>query len=446
MKYKALWLIASCLFLGGGSLTASPDDEFDPENPAEPSAIDFCRVTVSATPEEGAYVSGGGKYTVNGSGSVYISTNARNDENFTYNFLYWTMNGQRTSYSQSFWFTPTKGNFEFVAHYLKTDTPFEPENPEEPSTTTVKRKYHLYLTTNMEGACSFNMASGNKVQEQSQFYVEAYTNAEYQFEAWKLNGETICTDPWLWFTMPSADTTLEAVFSEIPFDPENPMDPGSQGGNIDNSSRKFINLTIGSGVTSIDKTRIVINEQKTLGYDNGADAAKFISTTAACQLYSLDGEGTLYSINERPKGDGKVLLGIMAKTACSLTIVATRLDCTAYLVDKLTGDRHDLALGGYTFTTEAGTYDDRFYILLGSESGLLGDVNSDGKVTPADAIMILYHYFGVVQNEFNINVADVNGDTRISPADAIEALYIYFGASGNSRAIRPAQEDVREPE
>ena len=80
--------------------------------------------------------------------------------------------------------------------------------------------------------------------------------------------------------------------------------------------------------------------------------------------------------------------------------------------------------------------------------GLLGDVNSDGKVTPADAIMILYHYFGVAQTGFNESVADVNGDKKISPADAIEALYIYFGSSsgGNARATRPATVSCREPE
>ena len=62
-------------------------------------------------------------------------------------------------------------------------------------------------------------------------------------------------------------------------------------------------------------------------------------------------------------------------------------------------------------------------------SGLLGDVNGDGSVTPADAIMILYHYFGVTQNGFILAAADLNDDHAITPADAIEALYIYFRAS-----------------
>ncbi len=70
------------------------------------------------------------------------------------------------------------------------------------------------------------------------------------------------------------------------------------------------------------------------------------------------------------------------------------------------------------------------------EDYTLGDVNGDGNVTPSDAIMILYHYFDVEQNGFNVKAADINGDNSVTPADAIEALYIYFGSgSSNARMI-----------
>lgn len=88
----------------------------------------------------------------------------------------------------------------------------------------------------------------------------------------------------------------------------------------------------------------------------------------------------------------------------------------------------------------------------------IGDVNGDFRITPADAIMILYHYFGVDQNGFIEDAADTNRDNNISPADAIEALYAYFlyggypilGSSGSglpskSRATRPIQEEDEAP-
>ena len=76
-----------------------------------------------------------------------------------------------------------------------------------------------------------------------------------------------------------------------------------------------------------------------------------------------------------------------------------------------------------------------------------GDTNGDNSVTPADAIMILYYYFGVDQTGFNVKAADLNKDGAITPADAIETLYKYFNAgSNNARAARPAAEEVRDPE
>ena len=82
---------------------------------------------------------------------------------------------------------------------------------------------------------------------------------------------------------------------------------------------------------------------------------------------------------------------------------------------------------------------------------LLGDVNASGDVSPADAIMILYHYFGVQQTTFIKAAADLNSDATISPADAIEALYRYFGVGTSSpdaraRATRPKEDTGQEPE
>ena len=435
MCVRILWLIVGCLFLGGGSLTATtlaPDDDYDPTNPAEPQSVNICRIKVSADPAEGAYVSGSGKYDANG-GSVYISTSANNTVDYTYTFLYWTLNGEQTSYSQSFWFTPVKGTFNFVAHYQKSEVEFDPANPTEPSSGNISRKYYLYLTSNLEGACSFNMASGNKVKEQTQLYIEAYPNPDYQFEGWKKDGQVISTNRYLYFTMPSANTTLEACFSEIPFDPENPQEPSGPSGDVDNSTRKIINVAIGSGNTVIDKTRIVINEEKTLGYDTGADAAKFISNDADYQIYSLDGDNTKYSINERPEADGVIPLGILVKNAGSGTISATRLDCSAYLIDNEKGITHDLAVGGYTFNSSAGAFDSRFTIDL-SPNFVKGDANGDGKVDITDAKCIVNYLVGKPNTSFLSVAADANCDGVVDIADAVCIVNFVVG---NISALAP---------
>lgn len=71
---------------------------------------------------------------------------------------------------------------------------------------------------------------------------------------------------------------------------------------------------------------------------------------------------------------------------------------------------------------------------------ILGDANGDNSVTPADAIMTLYHYFNVKQSGFDENAADINGDLKISPADAVKALYTYFiGGKSQARSRQAAE-------
>ena len=360
MRVKKILLAISCLLLGGSLSVVAQDDNYDPQNPEEPSAVDICRIKVSADPAEGAYVSGGGKYKVNGN-SIWISTSARNTEDYTYTFKYWTVNGVQTSYSEYFEYYPTKGDFEFVAHYEKAEVVFDPDNPTEPSSANAKRKYFLYLTPSIEGACSFNMASGEKIKEETQLDIATYPNNNYKFEGWKLNGQIISTSSYLSFKMPSANTTLEACYSEIPFDPENPIEPSSQGGNVDNSTRKIVELTIGDDNGVVDKTRIAFNEKRSLDYEAGCDASKFISNTANFQIYSIS-DDVKYSVNERPFDNGEVAIGIIVKNAGSVTIAANKMEYSAVLIDKGLSVQHDLSDGGYTFTSEAGTFNDRFYI------------------------------------------------------------------------------------
>ena len=428
MISRIQWLLTCCLFLIGGNLSAfaDPDDDFNPENPADPQVIDYCWLKVSADPEEGAYVSGEGKYRVNGS-QVYISTSARNTEEYTYKFLYWTLNGEITSYSQYFYYTLTKGKYEFIAHYDKQEVVFNPDNPLDPTLPDIKRKYRLYLTSNIEGCCTFNMASGNKVEENKSIYLSVnYQNSIYQFEGWKLDGNIISTDASMNYTMPSANTTLEACFSEIPFDPDNPMDPSSNSQNVDNTTRLLLDIHIGTAEANVDKTRIVFNEAMSLDFDDTVDATKMVSTSAVYQIYTLDADGNKYSINERPKDDGIVPLVVWLKNSGTAYISASRLDCSVTLVDKLLNKTHDLALGKYQFTADAGTTEGRFFIKL-TQSYIPGDANGDGVVDVADVVAVVNKILGKASDNFNEAAANINGDDAIDVADVVGIVNIILG-------------------
>ena len=254
-------------------------------------------------------------------------------------------------------------------------------------------------------------------------------NLDYQFDGWKLNGQIISCDPYLYFTMPGEDTTLEAVISEIPFDPDSPVDPQGAGGNVDNATRMLIDLKLFDSKENSDKTRVVINESKSLDYETDCDAAKFVSDEATYQFYSLDAKKTKYAINERPKDKGEVPLGMIVKKSGQLAIAATRLDCTAILVDKVLQKEFDLALGDYTFSCGKGTFNNRFLLKL--PSVLLGDANGDGKVDKDDVDAVVLYIIGTAIDGFVFNGADVNKDKEVNATDLVKIISIMQSLSAD---------------
>ena len=126
-----------------------------------------------------------------------------------------------------------------------------------------------------------------------------------------------------------------------------------------NTERQIINLTLSDGKVT-DKTRVVFNENQSPEYEMTCDAAKFL-TSDVSQIYSLDYKNVKYSINERSQGE--VRLGYIATKEGEMTISATRMDIPVLIQDKLNHITYDLTQGDYTFSTEAGIYNDRFVML-----------------------------------------------------------------------------------
>lgn len=134
------------------------------------------------------------------------------------------------------------------------------------------------------------------------------------------------------------------------------------------SARRLVDLNLLSGSLA-DRTRIVLNDEASAGYDLSCDASKFMSMDATVpQLYSLGADGTAYAINERPVADGRVKLGLYLPQdgAYTLSLARNQAD-EAWLKDLETGAQTDLTAGDYHFTAEAGQLDGRFELLLRAE-------------------------------------------------------------------------------
>ena len=143
-----------------------------------------------------------------------------------------------------------------------------------------------------------------------------------------------------------------------------------------NPNRLMVNLTLGNGNDS-DNTRVVFNPEKSARYEMECDAAKFESGTAAVQLYSIEAKAGKMAINERQAGS--VRLGYTASKGGTYTISAMRMDQPVLLRDNVMNVTYDLSNGDYQFTSEAGTFDDRFMIIIdGSATGVADIARESG--------------------------------------------------------------------
>lgn len=399
--------IITILILALAAIAANAQDDFNPTLPGEPNAS--YKITVSISHPDAGTVYGGGSYSSGRSITIskddaYLDSDAR----VYYKFKHWTLNGAVYSTSDSFTYTIGTENANFVAVY-------ETMSPDE-----VTSRVYIEMSP-YDGGYSY-VTSGQRYYEGNSIYVDCYENEGFEFQGWYEGDALISSDMYFYYTVGKDDSRLTAKFIYNPSIPNEPE--GGNQSDVENSdpNRKLITLTIGNEDNAqVDRTRVVFNEDKQLDYESDCDAAKFISENIAYQIYSLDGSNAKYSINERPTDTGIVPLGIIVKTAGSVTISTSRLDCEdAILVDKISNVEHSLATGGYAFSSAAGTFENRFELRIPA-AFMLGDVNNDGSIDGLDVIAVLSIMKGNV-GSFNVNAADANSNGVVDGLDVIKIL------------------------
>ena len=144
------------------------------------------------------------------------------------------------------------------------------------------------------------------------------------------------------------------------------------------TGRKLFDLEVSDGSLS-DKTRVVVNADASPDYEIGRDASKFFdSESATPQIYTTDGDGTQFAINERPADGGAVQLGMLFATDGEYTLSAVRNDVgQVVLTDRETGIKTNLQDHAYTFSAEAGYCDNRFTLSLGVVATGISTLKSD---------------------------------------------------------------------
>ena len=181
------------------------------------------------------------------------------------------------------------------------------------------------------------------------------------------------------------------------------------------SGRQVINLTVSNGEME-DQTRVVLNDNASMGYELTCDAGKFMSMDGSVpQIYTLDAAGNQYAINERPFADGSVQMGFYAGQNGQYTLSVKRCDAEqAFIYDAKTGMTVEITNSDYTFSAEAGTYDNRFTLLFAnSEMGISG-MQKDGQMDEAEVWSVDGKLLGTDVNSLGAGVYVVRQGKKVS--------------------------------
>lgn len=146
------------------------------------------------------------------------------------------------------------------------------------------------------------------------------------------------------------------------------------------SQRTIVNLCI-SNNASEDRTRIVVNEGASEGFDANEDATKMMSMSEdVAQIFSIAGNMD-FAINEAPHQSGEVKVGMYIPADGTYTLSAPQTSAEVMIKDaqtdttvSLTGDNT------YTFSAEKGNIRDRFTLLLAEATGISSIIEGNNYV------------------------------------------------------------------
>lgn len=192
--------------------------EYDPSSPGEPSEPNlpkYAQLDFKVSPTEAGYlnISSSNKYEVGTS----VRLQAYNYTNYT--FKNWTQDGEIISTSTSFNYVVKDSNPPIIANFS-----YNPGNPTEPNKPSFQRK--LYLESNPSNAGYFNISSGNQYTSGSSITLRAYSNKDYTFKNWTLDGDVISESYTMNYTMPDTDVHLVANYDYV-YSPSSPGEPNS---------------------------------------------------------------------------------------------------------------------------------------------------------------------------------------------------------------------------
>ena len=159
-----------------------------------------------------------------------------------------------------------------------------------------------------------------------------------------------------------------------------------------NPERRILNFTLTDGEQT-DNSRVVINKQASMGYEQEKDAPKFMETRPqSVQLFSIE-SGVQYAINERPLDNGLVTFSVFVPKEGEYRFHLDGDDAHVSVFDTQTNTVWAMTEGDYVFTVAAGWHDARLIVSLNGDATAVQLVKAydDGEMQVANG-RLSFHF------------------------------------------------------
>lgn len=373
----------------------------NPNEPAEPSTIQYFRLTLAAEP--GGTVSGGGKYLTGNNVTVKATCDTG------YDFVNWTNSkGEIVSSKSSFSYQTTAENETLTAHFT-----FNPTNPNEPSDPILR--HNIVVTTEDGGTVT---VGSNRILEGTSTTLKATANSGYVFVGWYLNGELYTTLHTFSYTMGKENVHFEAVFEFSPASPEEPSMPET--GKYAFTMMTVIGkpgdtLSIPIYITSLEELNDM-TFQLTFSPEFMPDMNDVSISTKA--------EG--YNVSFTATSDTTYVVSLIGG---SIPSGNTNLFTFKVKVpeDVETGIARQVKINQVSVAESDGTT-----VTASTRNGLIaiykkGDTNGDNVVNVTDAMNLMQYALEMKTEIFIKEVSDINDDSEYNVTDTMGVMNIVFG-------------------
>lgn len=378
---------------------------FDPDtpaDPAEPSTIMFYKLSLAST--EGGSVSGGGSYLAN----RQVTLRAYSDAGFDFDGWY-DADGNKLSTSTNYTYTTTAKHVMLTGRFE-----FNPDNPVEPSESSLKPKHDLTATCTEGG--SINWAT-QRLQEGESTTLRADVNDGYTFLGWYLNGVLHTTLRQFSYTV--TDENVQNFEARFEFTPDSPAEPSAP--TTTKHAFFLMNKVTKQGATIQYPIYLSnVSKLKDMTFQLSFPKALLPNMESVNMSERATGYEVSYTLGEDTGEEQNYVLSLIGGEvpAGNAAVLVFTINVPE---DIVTAQNYQVKINQVNVIEEDGTT-----VTASTRNGRIsvyknGDANGDDVVDALDASLILQyvaHKFGDENTDFIHEAADTNDGNEVDALDA----------------------------